>query len=330
MGCATIEAHWQRRTGLTLVLAPLSLLYCALMGLRRLAYRLGLKRTLRLARPVIVVGNLTVGGTGKTPLVIWLGRFLRESGLHPGIVARGYGGRGRDWPLPVTADSDPDRVGDEAVLLARRSGCPVVVGPDRVAAARRLLAEHASCDVILSDDGLQHYRLGRDIEIAVIDGARRFGNGLCLPAGPLREPPRRLRAVDLVVTHGAPREGELGMRLVHTALRNLKDPVRLAQPRDFAWAAVHAVAGIGRPARFFDHLRALGLTVIEHPFPDHHRFRPRDLDAPGEAIVIMTEKDAVKCQGFARANHWVLEVEAKPDERLGVRILELLKEIPRG
>jgi tetraacyldisaccharide 4'-kinase len=323
-----LTRRWQRRGVWSLLLAPLAALYCAAAGLRRLAYRRGWAPVERVGVPVIVIGNLTVGGTGKTPLVLWLARFLRAHGYRPGLVARGYGGRATG-PLAVTADSDPGEAGDEAVLLARRSDCPVVVGRDRAAAARRLLAVSSS-DVIVSDDGLQHYRLGRDIEIAVLDGRRRLGNGLCLPAGPLREPPGRLRTVDLVVANGEARAGELGMELAVTALRNLQEPRRTAAARDFAGTPLHAVAGIGHPARFFDQLRALGLTVIEHPFPDHHRYRPADLEFGDAAPVIMTEKDAVKCRRFAQPRHWVLEVEARPDPRLGERILQLLKEVPRG
>ncbi len=328
-GAAGPGAHWARLTPLSLALAPLAFLFCLAAGLRRAAYRRGWRRVERLPVPVVVIGNITVGGTGKTPLVLWLAAWLRARGFRPGILTRGYRGRARKWPQTVAPDSDPAEVGDEAVLLAQGSGCPVVAGPDRVAAGRRLLAEQ-DCDVVLSDDGLQHYRLHRDVEIAVVDGERRFGNGLCLPAGPLREPVARLRGVDLVVAHGTPRPGELGMRMPVTAIRNLAEPQRLTQARDFAWAPVHAVAGIGHPPRFFAALRAAGLTIIEHPFPDHHRFRPDDLDFGDEAPILMTAKDAVKCRSFARPAMWVVEIEAQPEPAVGERVLQRLREVPRG
>jgi tetraacyldisaccharide 4'-kinase len=222
----------------------------------------------------------------------------------------------------VQPDSDPSEVGDEPVLLARNSGAPVAAGPDRAAAGRLLLQQH-HCDVLLSDDGLQHYRLARDIEIAVIDGDRRFGNGRCLPAGPLREPVSRLQSVDLRVTNGVPEAGELGMTLVPSGFRELISGRVEARPppQRGAW---HAVAGIGYPARFFGQLRALGLDIVEHAFADHHRFSPQDLAFGREAGVLMTEKDAVKCQGFARPGWWAATVEARPDERLGTAILKLL------
>ena len=321
--------HWQQKTWLSTALLPLAGLYCLLMGIRRLAYRLGVLRTLRLSVPVIVVGNITVGGTGKTPLVIWIAQLLRQKGWRPGIITRGYGGNARNWPLQVLADSDPRRAGDEPVLLARQAGCPVVAGPDRVADADMLVLEHR-CNVIISDDGLQHYRLGRNIEIAVLDGVRRFGNGRCLPAGPLREPRKRLQRVQARVANGVAQEGEIGMQLETQAVYNLLSGVSIS-PAEFGNGdPVHAVAGIGHPARFFQHLRDLGFAVIEHAFADHHAYRPSDVDYPENTRVIMTEKDAVKCQAFARANHWYLTVKAKPEPPLAILILKLLKGKKRG
>ena len=323
-----LEAHWQRSTLLSTVLLPLSGVYCAVTGVRRFGYRHGWFRRERLSVPVIVIGNITVGGTGKTPLTLWLADFLRDAGFHPGIVTRGYGGRGKRWPCLVEADADPDDVGDEPVLLARNSGAPVAAGPDRVAAGRLLLQQHR-CDVVLSDDGLQHYRLARDIEIAVIDGERRFGNGRCLPAGPLREPVSRLQGVDVRVTHGAAQAGELGMTLVPSGFRELISGRVEARPPPLS-GAWHAVAGIGHPPRFFGQLRALGLEIVEHAFADHHRYRPHDLAFGREAGVLMTEKDAVKCQRFARPGWWAAMAQARPDERLGTAILTLLKEKAGG
>jgi len=323
-----LERHWQRFTVVSFLLLPLSALFYLLAALRRALYRTGLLRSERLPVPVIVVGNITVGGTGKTPLVIWLASMLKAAGFSPGIVTRGYRGHSRVWPLAITADTAPSEAGDEAVLLAQRSGCPVVAGPDRVADARLLIER--GCNLIVSDDGLQHYRLQRDLEIAVIDGTRRFGNGLVLPAGPLREPVARLRRVDWRVTHGQALEGEIGMELVKTGIYRLDMPERCAEPNDFRSGPVHAVAGIGHPGRFFDSLRALGLDIRTHAFPDHHPYRAEDLEFGDLAPILMTEKDAVKCRSFAKSHYWVVAVEARPEPRLAAAIRQRLKEIQRG
>lgn len=324
-----LERHWYRLTPVSLLLLPASWLYCLLMWLRRSLYRLGILASVKLPVPVIVVGNITVGGSGKTPLVLWLAGFLREKGMRPGIVLRGYGGSACDWPHDVTPQHDPDVVGDEAVMLAREAGCPVAADPDRVRGAQYLLRQHR-CDVILSDDGLQHLRLRRDIEIAVIDGARRFGNGHCLPAGPLREPVGRLRRVTLRVTNGEPRAGELGMTLAETGLCRVNAPESWASVGSFRGATVHAVAGIGNPDRFFAHLQRLGIRVITHPYPDHHRYTARDLRFTDGLPVIMTRKDAVKCERFAGDDAWYLAVEARPDPRVGEAVWQRLKEISGG
>jgi tetraacyldisaccharide 4'-kinase len=323
-----LERHWYRLTPVSLLLLPLSLVFCALVQLRRALYRLGLLRQTRLPVPVIVVGNITVGGTGKTPLVIWLADILRQAGYRPGIVTRGYRGKSQTWPVAVTPQTSVEQVGDEAVLLARRSGCPVLAGPNRVAAAQRQIAE--GCNVIVSDDGMQHYRLHRDLEIAVIDSARRFGNRLCLPAGPLREPVSRLKSVSVRVANGLPETGELGMVLVPTGFYSLANPEQRASPDQFRSGPVHAVAGIGNPERFFSSLRGLGLDVIAHPFPDHHAFQAAELEFDDNRPIILTEKDAVKCESFANAQYWVLAVEARPDASLGEQILQRLKETIRG
>lgn len=323
-----VERHWNRISPVSLALLPLSLVFCALVLLRRLAYRIRILRSVSLSRPVIVVGNITVGGTGKTPLTIWLARFLREQGYRPGIVTRGYRGQSKTWPVEVTASTSPAVAGDEAVLLARRAACPVMAGPDRVESARRLIGQ--GCDVVVSDDGLQHYRLQRDVEIAVIDGMRRLGNGLCLPAGPLREPSARLGSVDLTIVNGAPRANEIGMHLGGEAFYNLSVPKRKVSLNDFKKGPVHAVAGIGNPERFFTSLRNLGLDVIPHAFPDHHAFRESDLRFNDDLPVILTEKDAVKCEAFSKPHHWVAAVSADPAPQFGKRVLQLLKEKKRG
>ena len=287
----------------------LASLYGVLAALRRALYRAGLLRRVRLPLPVLVVGNLGVGGTGKTPLTIALVEALRARGWRPGVVSRGYGGRVAR-PQRVAAGADPAAVGDEPCLIAARTGAPMAVGRDRIAAAH-LLQEEGAVDVLIADDGLQHYRLCRDVEICVIDGQRRFGNARLLPAGPLREPPARLATVDFRVCNGGdPAPGEVPMRLVPGAVRRL-DGTETRALAAFAGQRVHAVAGIGHPARFFALLRAHGIEVQEHAFPDHHAFRPDDLAFGDTAPVLMTEKDAVKCRAFVTPSLWSVAVDAQ-------------------
>lgn len=319
-----LDHYWYGRHPLMALLSPLTCLFRGVVWTRRHAYRSGLRKTQRLPVPVIVVGNITVGGTGKTPLVAWLAEFLSQAGYAPGIVLRGYGGKARSWPQQVRPDSDPVVVGDEAVLLARHTHCPMVVGPDRAAAARALL-EHTNCNLIIADDGLQHYGLARDIEIVVVDGVRRFGNGRCLPAGPLREPLARLKEVDMIVTNGLAGRLEYPMKMVGNKACRLDDPSVEKALSQFAGQTVHAVAGIANPARFFESLRKAGLRIVEHAFPDHHAFRPEDVSFNDAAPVLMTEKDAVKCRRFARDYDWYVPVAAQPDPRVGEKILTLLK-----
>lgn len=327
-----LERHWYGDTWLARLLTPVSWCYCALVELRRWLYRRGWRRRRRVPVPVIVIGNLTVGGTGKTPLVIWLARWLRQTGHRPGIVTRGYGGAARAWPQAVHAGSDPRDVGDEPVLIARHAECPVVADPDRARAAARLLDQYA-CDVIVSDDGLQHLRLARDIEILLIDGARRFGNGRCLPAGPLRESARRARYVDICLVHGATSNDEWGMQLMPAGFHAVGLPTRDPVAADhFAGTQVHAVAGIGFPERFFTALESLGLEIIRHPFPDHHAFERSELTFGDRRPVIMTEKDAVKCEKLVSSDqgYWYLAVRAQPDARLGPWLMRRLAEVVRG
>lgn len=285
-------------------------IYRALRALHRTPYALGWKQPQRLPVPVIVVGNITVGGTGKTPLVIALVEALRARGRRPGVISRGYGaGQGAAQLLDGT--SAATHVGDEPLLIREATGVPVAVGRDRVAAARLLLSQH-DCDVIVADDGLQHYPLFRNVEICVIDGERRFGNGLLLPAGPLREPLARLDSIDFRVCNGGEaRECEVSMRLLGDTAVSLNDPTARKPLHEFAGHRVHAVAGIGNPARFFASLRAAGIDVIEHPFPDHHAYTAADIDFGGDAPMLMTEKDAVKCRAFDRADAWCVPVRAQ-------------------
>ncbi|GAB4357500.1 MAG: tetraacyldisaccharide 4'-kinase [Gammaproteobacteria bacterium] len=323
-----LEQYWYSERPLSLALVPVSWIYRLLVALRRLLYRLRLLPVTRLPVPVVVVGNLTVGGTGKTPLVIALANLLKAKGFRPGLVSRGYGGTAASWPQQVRRDSDPVVVGDEAVLLARRTRCPMAVGPDRVAAALALL-KYSDCDVILSDDGLQHYALARDIEIAVIDGIRRLGNGHLLPAGPLREPKRRIKKVDFVVANGGGSRGEFSMQVRLGLPRRLLDDRDAKGWEEFRGKRFHAVAGIGHPERFFAALKKLGLDPIEQRFPDHHAFREEDLHFKEAGPVLMTEKDAVKCQRFAKPDHWYVPIEAELDPRFEVPFLRKLSGVKK-
>ncbi len=278
--------------------------------MRHLAYAKGILPVARFPVPVVVVGNLTVGGSGKTPLVIALCRLLKSRNYRPGVISRGYGGRSAYWPRQVHPDSDPYEVGDEPVILARRSSCPVVVGPDRVAAARFLL-QNAACDLVLSDDGLQHLGLGRDLEICVIDGTKRFGNGRCLPAGPLREPLHRLQSVDMCLVNGTAGPGEYAMTIEPGAAVSMSHPVNRRSLSSFAGETVHAVAGIGNPERFFTLLESHQIHVIRHVYPDHYRYANGELEFGVAHPVLMTEKDAVKYTSFQNARYWYLPVQAE-------------------
>ncbi|HTV97978.1 MAG TPA: tetraacyldisaccharide 4'-kinase [Steroidobacteraceae bacterium] len=300
---------WYERTAPPWWLIPLALVYGAVSGSRRFLYAKRWRRPTRMALPVIVVGNLTVGGTGKTPLVCWLAARLAELGFKPGLVTRGYGGSSGTVRL-ILASDDPRVVGDEPILLARRTQVPVAAGSDRPAAAQLLVG--AGCDVIVSDDGLQHYALGRDCELVVIDGDRRFGNGWLLPAGPLRETRSRLSVADAIVVNGgrALLDGALSMRLEARNAVALSGG-RLSPLHAFAGMQVHAVAGIGNPERFFNMLRAHGIEVIGHPLADHARIGPKDILFADRKPVLMTEKDAVKCLNVAAdERHWYVPVNA--------------------
>jgi len=324
-----LERCWYGRCRYRFLLLPLSLIFFLLVALRRMAYRAGLFSVQRLPVPVIVVGNLGVGGSGKTPLTLCIVQWLAELGYHPGIISRGYGGRARA-PMPVKADSDPALVGDEPVLLARRAACPLWIGRKRAEAGRRLLAFHPEVDVLVADDGLQHYALHRDMEIVVVDGLRGFGNGRLLPAGPLREPLGRLATVDAAVVNGGNPDDfillppSFAMRLSGATFRNLCEPSRTATAADLAGVGrqLHALAGIGHPQRFFDHLERLGLSVVPHAFPDHHAYAAEDLPT---GTLLMTEKDAVKCAAFAPPDAWFLAVDAELEAGLKPLIDHTLK-----
>jgi len=325
-----LVAAWYRPrlTALTASLVPAALAFGAIANARRALYRAAVLRVERLPVPVVVVGNITVGGSGKTPFVAALARGLADRGWHPGIVSRGHGRADEGGPPRLAApDADPVMVGDEPVLLAR-TGVPVAVGRDRVAAARALLAAHPACNILIADDGLQHYRLARDFEIVVVDATRGVGNGWRLPAGPLREPVRRVDEADAIVALGAPAPSfapnAWRMTLEGDTFVRVRDRSQTQPATAFAGSGVYALAGIGNPARFFSQLRSLGIAAAEHAFPDHHRFVPDDLALPGARAILMTEKDAVKCEAFADARCWYLPVHAHVDPALVTRIEEAL------
>ncbi len=324
-----LERCWYSVDPAPLALRPLAVLY------GRIADRIAISKkaqAVRLPVPVVVVGNISVGGTGKTPVTIWLIEQARALGFRPGVISRGYGGRAASYPLRVTASTDPAECGDEPALIARRTGVPVAVAADRIAAGR-LLIEQDDVDLLIADDGLQHYRLVRDLEFCVIDGGRGLGNGARLPAGPLREPPSRLTSVDAVIVNGPlavalPAHGQpqLAMRLgIARALALDTGEVRPLAA--FKGQPVRAIAGIGHPQRFFAALEAHGLVVIPQPFPDHHRHMPADLAFGDAAPVLMTEKDAVKCAAFARPGWWCVPADAQFGEADTAHVRKLLSSL---
>jgi tetraacyldisaccharide 4'-kinase len=320
---------WFKKNIYSYLLLPISWIYCGISMLRRLLYLCGIFKITRFNVPIVVVGNMTVGGSGKTPLVMWLANLLIENGYHVGIVSRGHGGKAQNYPLLITRQSDPATVGDEAVVIANNVNCPFVIDPDRAAAVKKLL-QAQKCDVIFSDDGLQHYALGRDLEIVVVDGERGFGNGFCLPAGPLRESLSRIKHADFIIRNFTVLTLDIeGMSLIPSALVNLKNPGLMKNMDEvelLRGKPIHAVAGLGNPHRFFKTLRLLGLTIIEHAFPDHYLYQKEDFSFGENAIIIMTEKDAVKCKDFANDNFWYLQVKTEVSANLQ---RELLTEITK-
>lgn len=327
------QAWYRDAAGLRL-LQPLSRLFGAIASWRRARYLANPALRYRSSATVVVIGNITVGGTGKTPLTLALAQILGKHGVKLAIVSRGHGGTSKRYPLEVTVDSDPAECGDEALIYAARAGCPVVVDPQRVRAVQ-YLEQHYQPLLILCDDGLQHYALERDLEIAVIDGKRGLGNGQLLPCGPLREPAARLHDVDMLVINGKATADlpELAIptftlllqpgRLHNLATGETLDCADFLQRHP---GKVHALAGIGNPERFFCTLTTEGFAIITHVFPDHHRYLAAELDLPDELPIVMTEKDAVKCRAFATARHWYLCVDAVLPEGLMPLLLDKLVE----
>ncbi len=318
-----IQTAWRRKNALLyLVLTPLSWLFALLTSVRRFAFKEGFFKSFALPVPVIVVGNINVGGSGKTPVVMWSVAQLAKNGYHPAVISRGYGGNVK-VPTPVNASTPASLVGDEPVLIKNRCDCPVWVGADRVEVANALLKAHPECNVIISDDGLQHYRLKRDVEIAVVDAEHHEKNARLLPAGQLREPLSRLKSVDAIVCNGQKSDDSFyQMQLVGERFYNLANVETHAVAADFKRKAIKAIAGIGKPARFFEHLRQLGMTFVSVSFDDHYAFSAEDLAKIDCDVLIMTEKDAVKCRPFAQPHHWVLPVEASIDAALLPLVLE--------
>lgn len=307
-----IERRWYADAPPPALLKPLAALFGAVAANRRARLQ---AQAPRLDVPVIVVGNISLGGTGKTPFTIWLVQRLQEWGFRPGVISRGYGARAPHYPYRVRPDSRPTEAGDEPLLIALRTGVPVMIDPDRVAAARALIAS-GEIDMVVADDGLQHYRLARDLEICVVDGQRGFGNGALLPAGPLREPQTRLQEIPLVVVNGG------NLRLAHPGRIDMHLQADLAVPMlggegralsTLRGQTVHALAGIGHPTRFFSMLEHLGVKVIAHAFSDHHALIPEDISFADGLPVLMTEKDAVKCRAFAGSQHYAVPVSAQID-----------------
>ncbi len=327
---AFIRAQWNKRGIWAWLWLPLSLLVCALASLKRKAYEEGLFTASRVNAPVIVIGNLSVGGTGKTPLVAHIAQLLDKQGYQPGIISRGYKGSARRWPQNVTPESNPQKVGDEPVMLAGLTGCPVVAGPDRIRSAQQLIDQN-KCDVILSDDGFQHLKLVRDINILVFDAALNdgLGNRWCLPSGPLREPAGARRAADMQVFHenvpGSTRGATYAMTLIPGEIYALNDNT-IASMDLLKQQPLHAVAGIGNPGRFFESARGLGLNILEQSFDDHHVFTTKDLAFDDEYDVITTQKDAIKLANIeTRRAIWVLPVQADPGTRFDADLLDKLR-----
>lgn len=323
-----LQHAWYHGHPALILLWPLEQLYRQVVKRKRARFINGDSAAYRAPVPVIVVGNITVGGTGKTPLILWLIDYCRAQDLRVGVVSRGYGAKPARLPWTVSASDSAAQAGDEPLLIVQRSGVPLVIAPDRAQAVQQLLAE-CPVDIILSDDGLQHYGLARDLELVLIDAARGLGNQRCLPAGPLREPVERLHSVDAVLCNGAKQDSDSGfaMQLQATELVHVRSGRR--EPLSYfpAQQKMHAVAGIGNPQRFFKTLEGLDWQPIAHAFADHAEFSRQDLQFADDLPVLMTEKDAVKCRAFAADNCWYLQVAAQPSAAFSSWFAEQLKRL---
>ncbi|MCU7836024.1 MAG: tetraacyldisaccharide 4'-kinase [gamma proteobacterium symbiont of Taylorina sp.] len=335
--------NWQTINIISLILSPLSLIFCVLVSIRRLFYRTGLLNSYTSSLPVIVVGNIYIGGSGKTPFVIWLVKQLKMAGFKPGIVSRGYGAlndKKSNCPFPrlVNQQQNPQLFADEPLLIHQQTHCPVIIDPVRNHALQKI-EQDTDCDIIISDDGLQHYAMSRDIEINITDARRLYGNGLCLPAGPLREGRRRLKSIDYLVYNTSQQkklnvdsayvDNEYSMSYIVNPLQPLSGDENVQMTMaDLKGKKVHAVAGIGDPGNFFMLLKNYGLIIIEHPFDDHYQYKKEDLIFADSYPVIMTEKDAVKCRFFNLSNSWFLPIEAKVDNALIESIIKRLTPTP--
>lgn len=318
--------YWRSKCLFAYLLLPFSWIFQLCIFLRYLYY-CKLNTPKPFSVPVIIVGNITVGGSGKTPMVCWLAKFLKKKGFHPGIVSRGFKSKlSKKEIVCLAPELSVERVGDEAYLLGL-TGCPVVLGANRVSAVEYLLQSHPTVNVIICDDGLQHYALARDIEIALLDGTYRLGNGFCLPAGPLREPPKRLCSVDFVVVKGGETYvHEWSMHCVlHATLYQVSNPQNTKKLASFIGSKVHAVAGIGNPSQFFSMLKKLNVIIIEHVYSDHYPFCEKDLIFNDTLPILMTEKDAVKCRHFSIKNAWAVPLEVELPELLGNLLLQRVK-----
>ena len=338
----TLETIWYKKGKGKWFLLPFTLLYCAIHAFQR--WKLTRSRRSKITIPVIIAGNISIGGTGKTPTVIYLAKLLKNAGYRPAIISRGYGGNAAKWPQRVTANSNPEQVGDEAVLIAERTDVPVVVGPDRYVDILYLRSKY-DCNVIISDDGLQHYRLHRDIEIVLIDTHRQLGNGWCLPAGPLRESVCRIKEVDFVLFNNGFKQNTprktlftqqykpksiYSMQLSGEIIYSLRIKGRSQNVIDLSGQTIHAVTGIANPDNFYQTLERFGLQLIKHSFADHYDFKSKDLEFYDNKMVIMTEKDAVKCRRFFPKNCWYLPIEVQIDAAFDHLLLDKLKRFKHG
>ena len=324
-----IEKVWYSKNIFSLLLSPLSLIYISIIYLRYTLYQLGLISITKINVPTIVIGNIIAGGTGKTPLVIWLAKHFKDKGFLPGIVSRGYGGTYLSNIELVKPTSNPLLVGDEPVIIARNTNCPVVVAKIRAKGAKELVEKY-NCNIILCDDGMQHYSLARDIEIAVIDGQRRFGNNYCFPAGPLREPKSRIFKADLIVSKYNARTCEHKMDYTYHQLVSLNELSKTIPISDLHGMTVHAIAGINNPDHFFSYLRSHKLELIIHKFPDHYSYTEDDVKFDDNFPVVMTEKDAVKCLNYSSDKHWYIPISAELSKSFVCDLDKLMGKIING